>query len=80
HLIAATPEFLWRKDLVALDEQLALEGYPEAKYTEAEKKARAKRAGDAAGQSANKKRPPAKRAGGDMLVSDSDEESSAWNM
>nr|GEV84749.1 putative reverse transcriptase domain, zinc finger, CCHC-type, retrotransposon Gag domain protein [Tanacetum cinerariifolium] len=56
HLNAATPESLWRKDLIALDEQLALEGYPEAKYTEAEKKARAKRTGDAAGQSANKKR------------------------
>ncbi|GJX55363.1 DNA topoisomerase 2-like protein isoform X2 [Tanacetum coccineum] len=86
HLNAATPESLWRKDLVALDEQLALEGYPEAKYTEAEKKARAKRAGDAAGQSANKKRQgekkaPAKRVEEDMLVTDSDEEeSSAWNM
>ncbi|GKD43829.1 DNA topoisomerase 2, partial [Tanacetum coccineum] len=56
HLTAATPESLWLADLAALDAQLALKNYPEAKYTEAEKKARAKRAGDAAGQSTNKKR------------------------
>ncbi|GKE96489.1 DNA topoisomerase 2, partial [Tanacetum coccineum] len=69
HLITSTPKSLWLEDLAALDEQLALiitisttislwlkdlaalENYPEA-----EKKARAKRAGDAAGQSTNKKR------------------------
>ncbi|GKE72567.1 DNA topoisomerase 2, partial [Tanacetum coccineum] len=51
HLSTSTPKSLWLEDLAALDEQLALENYPEA-----EKKARAKRAGDAAGQSTNKKR------------------------
>ncbi|GJS20657.1 DNA topoisomerase 2 [Tanacetum coccineum] len=51
HLTTSTTMSLWLKDLAALDEQqLALE------YTEAKKKARPKRAGDAAGQSANKKR------------------------
>ncbi|GKD10926.1 DNA topoisomerase 2 [Tanacetum coccineum] len=44
HLTAATPKSLWLADLAALDAQLALKNYPEAKYTEAEKKARAKRA------------------------------------
>ncbi|GJR75253.1 DNA topoisomerase 2 [Tanacetum coccineum] len=44
HLTAATPESLWLADLAALDAQLALKNYPEAKYTEEEKKARAKRA------------------------------------
>ncbi|GKC49910.1 DNA topoisomerase 2 [Tanacetum coccineum] len=52
HLTTSTTMSLWLKDLAALlDEQLALEN-----YCEVEKKARAKRAGDAAGQSANKKR------------------------
>ncbi|GKA62528.1 DNA topoisomerase 2, partial [Tanacetum coccineum] len=52
HLTTSTPMSLWLKDLAALlDEQLAREKCPEA-----EKKARAKRAGGAAGQSANTKR------------------------
>ncbi|GJX26512.1 DNA topoisomerase 2 [Tanacetum coccineum] len=36
HLTTSTPKSLWLKDLAALDEQLALENYPEAKYTKAE--------------------------------------------
>ncbi|GKA29474.1 DNA topoisomerase 2 [Tanacetum coccineum] len=52
HLTTSTTMSLWIKDLAApLDEQLALEN-----HREAQKKARAKRAGDATGQSANKKR------------------------
>ncbi|GJX39878.1 retrotransposon protein, putative, ty1-copia subclass [Tanacetum coccineum] len=42
HLTTSTPKSLWLKDLAALDEQLALEHFPEAKYTKAEQKARAK--------------------------------------
>nr|GEZ22705.1 ribonuclease H-like domain-containing protein [Tanacetum cinerariifolium] len=80
HLNAANLESSWRKDLVALDEQLALKNILKQNILK-QKKARA---GDAAGQSTNKKRREkkalVKRAGGDMLVSDSDEERSAWNM
>nr|GEW66486.1 DNA topoisomerase 2 [Tanacetum cinerariifolium] len=36
YLTTSTPKSLWLKDLAALDEQLALENYPEAKYTKAE--------------------------------------------
>nr|GEW80089.1 DNA topoisomerase 2 [Tanacetum cinerariifolium] len=77
---------LKKKDLVALDEQLALGILKQnilkqkRKHEQNEQEMKPDKARTRRDVCEGEKKAPAKRSGGDMLVSDSDEESSAWNM